>query len=94
MKNQKLLSVFADDQGEVKAWMPDSDRAVIALSNYIFSQYMQGNHKPFDTLFSVSVQVLARDITGKSLENYAESLKQVTPVYTDALKKAKNQKKS
>lgn len=94
MKNQKLLSVFADAQGEVKAWMPDSDQAVIALSNYIFSQAMQGNKKPLDVLFSVSVHVLARDITGKSLEDWAENLKKVTPVYSDALKQVINQKKS
>ena len=55
---------------------------------------MQGNKKPLDVLFSVSVHVLARDITGKSLEDWAENLKKVTPVYSDALKQVINQKKS
>ncbi len=81
MKTRTLFKVSEDETGNIKITCPDSDDAVMAMTDYVLSTAAKGDQKALDVLFSVTVHFLASETTGKLEEQYIENLRRCIPPY-------------
>ena len=88
MEQFEILKVWADKNGEIKVNIPSSDDAVMVLTDYIVAHAAMGDQKPLDVLFAITVHFLARETTGKVVEEYCKNIKKYAEEYGKHYKEA------
>ena len=83
MEEKILLKVSYDKDGNTVIEMPDSDEAVIAITNYIHDNIVKRESGPLDVLFSIVVHFLAMDLSGSFEKQFIKNIKETTPQYRE-----------
>lgn len=81
-----LLKVTIDENDMINTEIPDRELAVRAITDVIWESVSTGDTKGLDTLFAITVHVLAHDTTGTLEEDYLNNLKETAPKYRKAFK--------
>lgn len=89
MKRQNIFQIYADERGRIRADVPDTDKAIIALYDYIIRGREKGQSL-FDILFSVTVHMAASEMSGEFLEQYVKRLREYVVRYRTAVMSGKD----
>lgn len=88
MRQKTILNVSKDKNGEVKVSCPDSEAAVVALTKHICKTAAEGDDAALNILFSVTVHILALDVTGEFEEQYIGNIRKTTPAYRECARES------
>ena len=91
MEEKTLLKVSYDEKGDTVVDIPDSENAVMALTNYIGANLRKQNQQPLDVLFSVVLHLCAQDLSGEFEKQFIKNLKATTPQYRDGYRQMRAQ---
>ncbi|MBQ3813648.1 MAG: hypothetical protein II841_08790 [Bacteroidales bacterium] len=78
-----LLKVSYDKDGKTVVEIPNSDDAVIAITNHIHDNIVKRNTGPLDVMFSIVVHFLAMDLSGSFEKQFIRNIKATTPKYRE-----------
>ena len=91
MEEKILFKVSYNEKGDTVVEMPNSDDAVMALTNHIHSEIRKSNTEPLDLLFSVVVHLLAQDLSGGFEKQFIKNVKDTTPQYREGYRQMRAQ---
>lgn len=85
-QEETLFRVYVDEKGDLKWECPNSDDAVMAITDMIWHGIATKDQRLLDILFAVQVHTLARDLSGKMQAQYHENIDEFVRKYRDAYK--------
>ena len=91
MNTKELITVSYDENGNTVVSIPDSEEAIIAVSNYIHDNIRKKDTAPLDVLFSVVVHFLAMDLSGNFEKQFIKNIKDTTPQYREGYRMMREQ---
>ena len=91
MEEKIIIKVAYDEKGGIVVEVPNSDEAVIALSNHIHANLQKKEIAPLEFIFSVVVHFLAMDLTGNFEKQFIKNIKETTPQYRDGYRMMRQQ---
>lgn len=91
MEEKILFKVSYNEKGDTVVEMPNSDDAVMAITNHIHASIRQNNTAPLDVLFSVVVHLLAQDLSGGFEKQFIKNVKETTPQYREGYRQMRAQ---
>ena len=82
MEKKKILEIYRDADGNVKAEGTDSETMVMTIAKYILSKTRQEkDFAPLALLNNITACVLGSDASGQLETAYLAQLKKATPFY-------------
>ena len=81
MKEQEILRIYYDKDGNMQVDCPNMDDAVIAISNHIAVSINRKDLKGLNVLFAIVLHLLAMDTSGNMEKMFLQNLKEKLPKY-------------